>query len=84
MRARGAALAFVPAGVCLGLAYTALLAALERGEVTVVAPLNATQSLWAVVFAAAFLGRAEAVGPRLVVAACLVVAGSAIVGATTR
>jgi drug/metabolite transporter (DMT)-like permease len=81
-RARAALVPFLPAGLCLGLAYTVLLAALERGEVTVVAPLNATQSLWAVVLSATFFRRAEAVGPRLVAAACLVVAGSALVGAT--
>jgi drug/metabolite transporter (DMT)-like permease len=81
-RARAALPAFAPAALCLGLAYTALLLALSRGDVTVVAPLNATQSLWAVLLAAAFLGRAEAVGPRLVLAASLVVAGGILVGAT--
>ncbi|HSK16703.1 MAG TPA: DMT family transporter, partial [Gaiellaceae bacterium] len=81
-RVRAAAVPFLPAGVCLGLAYASLLLAFSRGPVTVVAPLNATQSLWAVVFAAAFLGRAEAIGARLVFAAVLVVAGSALIGAT--
>jgi drug/metabolite transporter (DMT)-like permease len=79
---RSAGTAFVPAGVCLGLAYIALLLALDAGEVTVVAPLNATQSLWGVLLAAAFLPRAEAVGLRLLLAAVLVVAGGALVGAT--
>ena len=81
-RVRAALPAFVPAAACLGLAYIALLLAFSRGDVTVVAPLNATQSLWGVLLAAAFLGRAEAVGPRLVLAAILVVAGSVLVGAT--
>jgi drug/metabolite transporter (DMT)-like permease len=81
-RVRASLAAFVPAGVCLGLAYVALLVALDEGEVTVVAPLNATQSLWGVAFAAAFLGRAEAVGARLVLAAVLVVSGGVLVGAT--
>lgn len=81
-RVRASFAAFVPAGACLGLAYVVLLVALDEGEVTVVAPLNATQSLWAVAFAAAFLGRAEAVGARLVLAAVLVVAGGVLVGAT--
>lgn len=81
-RVRAAAGPFVIPGVCLGLAYASLLLAFSRGPVTVVAPLNATQSLWAVVFAAAFLGRSEAIGWRLVVAAALVVAGSALIGAT--
>jgi drug/metabolite transporter (DMT)-like permease len=81
-RVRASVSAFLPAGVCLGLAYVALLVALDEGEVTVVAPLNATQSLWGVAFAAAFLGRAEAVGVRLVLAAVFVVAGGVLVGAT--
>jgi drug/metabolite transporter (DMT)-like permease len=81
-RARAALPGFAPAGLCLGLAYIALLLALSRGDVTVVAPLNATQSLWAVLLAAAVLGRAEAVGPRLVLAAAFVVAGGVLVGAT--
>ena len=81
-RVRASLAAFVPAGVCLGLAYDALLVALDEGEVTVVAPLNATQSLWGVAFAAAFLGRLEAVGARVVLAAVLVVAGGVLVGVT--
>lgn len=79
---RSAGTAFVPAGVCLGLAYIALVLALDAGEVTVVAPLNATQSLWGVLLAATFLPGAEAVGLRLLLAAALVVAGGALVGAT--
>jgi drug/metabolite transporter (DMT)-like permease len=72
--------AFVVAGLCLGLAYAALIAGLDRGRVSVVAPLNATQSLWAVVFAALFLRRSEAIGGRVTVAAALVVAGGALIG----
>ena len=81
-RVRASLAAFAPAGVCLGLAYVALLVALDEGEVTVVAPLNATQSLWGVALAAAFLGRLEAVGGRVVLAAVLVVAGGVLVGVT--
>src|SRR5688572_28588047 len=72
--------AFAVAGLCLGLAYSALVAGLDSGRVTVVAPLNATQSLWAVVLGAAFLGRSEAIGRRVVLAAVLVVAGGALIG----
>jgi len=73
--------AFALAGVILGLAYTSLLEAFDRGRVSIVAPLNATQSLWAVFFAAALIGRhSERIGPRLVAAGVLVVAGSAIIG----
>jgi uncharacterized membrane protein len=72
--------AFAVAGLCLGLAYAALIAALDRGRVSVVAPLNATQSLWAVVFAAVVLGQSEAIGRRVTLAAVLVVAGGALIG----
>ena len=72
--------AFAVAGLCLGLAYSALIAGLDRGRVSVVAPLNATQSLWAVVFAALFLRQSEAIGRRVTLAAVLVVAGGALIG----
>src|SRR5262249_4361536 len=55
--------------------------AFDRGRVSIVAPLNATQSLWAVVFAAVLIGRGEAIGRRLVVAGVLIVAGGAPIGA---
>jgi drug/metabolite transporter (DMT)-like permease len=73
---------FLPAGLSLGLAYTSLLVAFDRGRVVVVAPLNATQSLFAVAIAALVFKRAEMIGPRLIVAALLIVAGGALVGAT--
>jgi drug/metabolite transporter (DMT)-like permease len=73
---------FLPAGVLMGLVYVTLISALDRGPVTVVAPLNGTNALWTVVFAALVLGRSEAVGKRLVLAAMLIVAGGALVGAT--
>jgi drug/metabolite transporter (DMT)-like permease len=72
--------AFAVAGLCLALAYAALLSGLDTGHVTVVAPLNATQSLWGVVFAALLLRRTEAIGRRVVLAAVLVVAGGALIG----
>jgi drug/metabolite transporter (DMT)-like permease len=78
---RGALPAFAFAGVILGFAYASLLEAFDRGRVSIVAPLNATQSLWAVFFAALVIGRHhERIGPRLVGAGVLVVAGSAIIG----
>jgi uncharacterized membrane protein len=73
---------FVPAGLLMALIYVCFLEALDRGEVTVVAPLNATYALWAVVFTAVLLGKSEALGRRLVVAAALIVAGAALIGAT--
>jgi drug/metabolite transporter (DMT)-like permease len=77
---RPALVAFWPAGLALGLGYDALLEAFDRGRVGVVAPLNATQSLWAVVFAALLVGRSEMIGRRTVLAGSLVVAGSALIG----
>jgi drug/metabolite transporter (DMT)-like permease len=72
---------FLPAGLVLGAAYACLLLAFDHGRVSVVAPLNATQSLWAVVFAAAVIGaKHEAIGLRLVSAGALIVAGSALIG----
>jgi drug/metabolite transporter (DMT)-like permease len=73
--------AFVAAGVCLALAYAALLTGLDTGRVSIVAPLNATQSLWGVVFAALLLRRTDAIGRRVVIAALLVVAGGALIAA---
>jgi drug/metabolite transporter (DMT)-like permease len=73
---------FFVAGLSLGLAYSSLLVAFDRGRVVVVAPLNATQSLFAVAIAALVFKRAEMIGPRLLVAALLIVAGGALVGAT--
>jgi drug/metabolite transporter (DMT)-like permease len=79
--ARRTATAFLPAGVCLAGAYASLVTGLDRGDVSIVAPLNATQSLWGVVFAAAVYGRAEAIGRRTVLASVLVVLGGALIGA---
>lgn len=79
-RAGQAFVAFLPAGVSLAVAYDALVAAFDRGRVTIVAPLNATQSLWAVVFSLLFIRRTELIGPRVVAAAGLVVAGGAVIG----
>jgi drug/metabolite transporter (DMT)-like permease len=73
---------FLLSAVCMGVGYTALLAAFERGRVTVVSPLNSTYALWTVVLATVFLGRTEAVNRRLVLAALLIVGGGALIGAT--
>jgi uncharacterized membrane protein len=66
----------------MGLVYIALTAALDRGRVTIVAPLNGTNALWTVLFSVLLLGRSDAVGRRLVIAATLIVAGGALVSAT--
>jgi drug/metabolite transporter (DMT)-like permease len=79
-RLRAAARPFAPAGLALACAYVCLLEAFSHGRVSIVAPLNATQSLWAVAFAAVVIGRTEAIGSRLVVASMLIVAGGTLIG----
>jgi drug/metabolite transporter (DMT)-like permease len=78
---RPALLRFVPAGVLFGASYVLLFEAYYRGKVTVVSPIVATESLWAVLLAALFLRRSELVGPRLLLGALLVVVGGALIGA---
>jgi drug/metabolite transporter (DMT)-like permease len=78
---RPALLRFAPAGVCFGLSYVLLFEAYYRSKVTVVSPLVATESLWAVLLSAILLRRSELVGPRLLLGAALVVAGGALIGA---
>jgi drug/metabolite transporter (DMT)-like permease len=79
-RMQKAAVPFLLSGLLYGLAYAFLLTGFDLGRVTVVAPLYGTESLWAVVISAVVLRRAEAVGPRLVAASLLVVAGGALIG----
>jgi uncharacterized membrane protein len=79
-RTRAATKPFFVPGVIYGTGYAFLLTAFDRGRVTIVAPLYATESLWAVVFSALILRRAERLGPRLVAASLLVVAGGALIG----
>ena len=74
--------AFVPAGLLFGLSYVSLYEAYFRGRLSVVAPLVATESLWAIGLSALFLRRIEGVGRRLVLGALLVVAGGMVIGVT--
>jgi len=73
--------AFVPAGLLLAFAYAALVMGFDRGDVGIVAPLNATQSLWGVALAALLYRRTEAVGRRTLLAGVLVVLGGALIAA---
>src|SRR5262249_6346885 len=79
---RGALPAFAPAGVLFGLSYASLFEAYYRGRVTLVSPLVATESLWAVLLASMALRHTDVVGRRLALGAALVVAGGVIIGAT--
>jgi drug/metabolite transporter (DMT)-like permease len=71
---------FVVAGLCHGGATALLYEALARGRITVVEPLTSTSALWGVTLAAVVLGRHEAIGLRLLVAATCVVIGGALIG----
>jgi drug/metabolite transporter (DMT)-like permease len=78
-RIRQAARPFVPSGLVYGVSYACLYSAFDRGRVTVVAPLVATESLFAVLISLVVLRRSELIGPRLLLAAALVVSGGALI-----
>jgi drug/metabolite transporter (DMT)-like permease len=69
-------------GALVGVSYVALFEAFYRGEVSVVAPIVGTESLWGVGLSAIFLHQTERVGLRLVLGAGLVVAGGILIGLT--
>jgi drug/metabolite transporter (DMT)-like permease len=73
--------AFVLPGVLWGASYAFLFEAFYRSRVSVVSPLVATESLFAVVLAVLLLRRTEIVGRHLLLGAMLVVAGGALIGA---
>ena len=70
---------FVLSGLVYGVSYACLYSAFDRGRVTVVAPLVATESLWAVLISIVVLRRSERIGVRLLLAAALVVGGGALI-----
>jgi drug/metabolite transporter (DMT)-like permease len=70
---------FAAGGIALGFAYVTLFEAFDRGRVTVISPLAATQSLWAVLLAALLMRTTDAINRRLVIAAVLVVVGGGLV-----
>jgi drug/metabolite transporter (DMT)-like permease len=70
---------FVPSGLVYGISYACLYSAFDRGRVTVVAPLVATESLFAVLISLVLLRRSERIGPRLLLATALVVGGGALI-----
>jgi drug/metabolite transporter (DMT)-like permease len=70
---------FIPSGLVYGISYACLYSAFDRGRVTVVAPLVATESLFAVLISIVLLRRSESIGPRLLLAAALVVGGGALI-----
>jgi drug/metabolite transporter (DMT)-like permease len=78
-RVRQAFRPFVLSGLVYGVSYACLYSAFDRGRVTVVAPLVATESLWAVLISIVVLRRAERIGARLLLATALVVGGGALI-----
>ena len=78
-RVRRAARPFVPSGLVYGISYACLYSAFDRGRVTIVAPLVATESLFAVLISIVLLRKSERIGPRLLLAAALVVGGGALI-----
>jgi drug/metabolite transporter (DMT)-like permease len=68
-----------PAGILFGVSYLCIFEAYFRGRVSVVSPLVATESLWAVGLSALLLSH-ERVGPRLALGAALVVTGGVLIG----
>lgn len=78
-RVRQAFRPFVLSGLVYGVSYACLYSAFDRGRVTIVAPLVATESLWAVLISMIVLRRSERIGVRLLAAAALVVGGGALI-----
>jgi drug/metabolite transporter (DMT)-like permease len=72
---------FVLPGILWGASYAFLFEAFYRSRVSIVSPLVATESLFAVLLAVLLLRRRELVGRHLMVGVTLVVAGGALIGA---
>ncbi len=79
VRVRQAFRPFLLSGLVYGVSYACLYSAFDRGRVTIVAPLVATESLWAVLISMVVLRHSERIGPRLLVASALVVGGGALI-----
>jgi drug/metabolite transporter (DMT)-like permease len=71
---------FLPVGVLFGTSYVLLFEAYYRGRVEVVAPLIASESMWAVLFATLLLSRTEPLQREVVLGAACVVAGGVLIG----
>ena len=76
---RGALPEFVASGLMIGIALPTLLAALDRGQVGIVAPLSlASQNVSVVALAAVVFGADERT-PRILIAILLVLLGATLV-----
>jgi S-adenosylmethionine uptake transporter len=72
--------ALAPAGVLFGLSYVLLFQAYFHGRVSVVSPLVATETLWALVLTALILGGSEQLGRRVVLGALAILVGGIVIG----
>jgi len=69
-----------PSGLLFGVSYVCLFEAYFRGRVSVVSPLVATESLWAMGLATLVFRRTEGLGRRVLVGAVAIVAGGVAIG----
>jgi transporter family protein len=70
---------FVLSGVLQGLGFFGLYSALQRGDVSLVAPILAAQPLAVFLLSRLFIRHLEGLNPGTVIAGCLIVAGTIIV-----
>ncbi|MBI2089294.1 MAG: DMT family transporter [Deltaproteobacteria bacterium] len=66
---------YLPAGVTISLGMVSIYYALDLGQVTVVIPISSTGPFFALIFSALFLRDVERVTLRIVLGACLIIAG---------
>lgn len=69
----------ITGGVCVGLALICLVSALDRSDVSVVAPITATQPLIVFLLSFLLLRDLERLTPRNALSALVIVAGSALI-----
>jgi drug/metabolite transporter (DMT)-like permease len=75
-----ASLAFLAVGLIFGTSYVVLFEAYYRGRVTVVSPIVAIESLWAVALSVLLIRKSELVGRRVLIGGALIVAGGVLIG----
>ncbi|MBI2359089.1 MAG: DMT family transporter [Deltaproteobacteria bacterium] len=66
---------YVPAGVVVSLGMVSIYYALDLGEVTVVIPISSTGPFFSLILSALFLRDVERVTLKIVLGACLIIAG---------
>lgn len=66
---------YLPAGVAVSLGMVSIYYALDLGKVTVVIPISSTGPFFSLIFSAIFLRDVERVTLKIVLGACLIIAG---------